>query len=338
MNITGRILSLVFALSTAYSALAQRVELLDSGTGVSFRGLSVVSDRTIWVSGSKGTVGISTNSGKSWRYFVVYGYEGREFRDIEAFDGATAVIMASDEPAVILKTTNAGKSWKKVYESKIRGMFLDAMEFWNEESGIVIGDPINGKFFVARTFDGGTTWKDVPADKSPAAESGEACFAASGTNVRALDRDEACFVTGGTHSRLFWKGRPISLPVAQGQETQGANSVAVWHRGNNVHHIIVVGGDFRADSSRTGNCALSRDGGKSWIRPSNPPYGYRSCVEFISATKVVTCGITGVDLSLDEGINWNNLSATGFHVCRRAKNGDAVFLAGENGRIGKIVF
>ena len=82
------------------------------------------------------------------------------------------------------------------------------MEFWNEQSGIVIGDPIDGKFFVARTFDGGSSWQEIPLDKRPVADSGEACFAASGTNVRALDKDEAVFVSGGTKSRLFSKNQP----------------------------------------------------------------------------------------------------------------------------------
>ena len=42
------------------------------------------------------------------------------------------------------------------------GMFLDAMEFWNEQSGIVIGDPIKGRFFITRSFDNGDHWQDIP--------------------------------------------------------------------------------------------------------------------------------------------------------------------------------
>lgn len=338
MIITRLFLGVVLTLIITCNGYPQRIEVLHSGTGVSLRGLSVVSQKTIWASGSNGTVGISTNGGKTWRFFVVPGYESRDFRDIEAFDASTAILLAVGEPAIILKTTNGGKSWLKVYENKSPGMFLDAMEFWNKKYGFVIGDPVKARFFVARTIDGGSKWQDIPFDKRPLADSGEACFAASGTNVRALDKNQACFVSGGSRSRLFWKGAAITLPILQGRETQGANSVSIWQNGNNAHHIIITGGDFKADSLRIGNCTLSRDGGKTWIRPFNPPYGYRSCVEFISATRVITCGITGVDLSLDEGINWNNISAIGFHVCRKSKKGDAVFLAGEDGRIGKIIF
>lgn len=184
---------------------AQVIQLVHSGVNVSIRGLSVVDDKTIWVSGSNGTVGKSTDSGNTWKWISVTGFEKRDFRDIEAFDGATAIIMAIAEPAQILKTTNGGESWKLVYENKTPGMFLDAMEFWNEQSGIVLGDPVNGKFFIARTFDEGNTWQEISAANLPAADSGEACFASSGTNIRKLDRDEACFVSGGTRSRFSQK-------------------------------------------------------------------------------------------------------------------------------------
>lgn len=326
--------NIIFVLFS-FETFAQQIELLNEGGRISLRGLSVVSDRIVWVSGTDGNVGRSTDGGKTWYWKKVTGYESRDFRDIEAFSSSEAIIMAVGEPAIILKTVNGGASWKKVYENNTKGMFLDAMEFWNEQSGIVVGDPVEGRFFVARTFDGGNTWKEIAPGKSPAAANGEACFAASGTNVRALDRDEACFVTGGQISRLMWKGEPIKLPLLQGQESQGANSIAVWNK-KKIPQIVIVGGDFMHDSLRAGNCAVSRNGGKTWIKPSSLPYGYRSCVEYISSTRLITCGLNGVDISLDEGINWNSISSIGFHVCRKAKNGKDVFLAGGNGRIAKL--
>src|SRR5688572_23542338 len=141
----GLFLSLFIVLLA--SAQTPRIDTLTSGTKTSIRGLSVVSDKVIWVSGSNGMVGTSTNGGKDWRWLQVKGFEKTDFRDIEAFDGATAIIMAVDTPAYILKTTDAGNNWKVVYENRKAGMFLDAMEFWNTEAGIVIGDPIDGKIF-----------------------------------------------------------------------------------------------------------------------------------------------------------------------------------------------
>lgn len=316
------------------------VEVLTSGTQTSIRGLSVVNDNVVWVSGSNGTVGKSTDGGKNWNWMTVTGFEKNDFRDIEAFDAASAIIMSVGEPAYILKTNDGGKTWKVVYENKAKGMFLDAMEFWNEQSGIVIGDPINGKFFIVRTFDNGEHWQEIPFDKKPAADSGEACFAASGTNVRALDREEAVFVSGGLRSRIFSKNGASVLPIIQGKETTGANSIAVWsnkklHAGKK---IVAVGGDFNNNTSTEKICCYTNDGGKTWNAPDIPPHGYRSCVEYLSENSLLSCGLNGVDYSNDGGKNWQWISKEGFHVCRMAKSGKAIFLAGGNGKIGKIVW
>jgi hypothetical protein len=61
-------------------------------------------------------------------------------------------------------------------------------------------------------------------------------------------------------------------------------------------------------------------------------------VEYLSKKQLVSCGPTGVDYSLDGGNTWKLISKEGFHVCRIAKNGAAVYLAGANGRIGKLLF
>jgi photosystem II stability/assembly factor-like uncharacterized protein len=316
------------------------VKIITQDAKTDIRGLSVVNDMVVWVSGSNGTIGKSTDGGKSWKWFVVKGFEKRDFRDIEAFDAATAVVIAVDAPAYILKTTDGGESWKIVYENKTTGMFLDAMEFWNEVSGIVIGDPIGGKVFVARTFDGGNTWKDIPDNYRPIADSGEAFFAASGTNVRALDRDESVLVSGGSRSRMYVRDKKIDLPILQGRETTGANSIAVLDnnklKGGST--MIIVGGDFSNPRSDSLNCFFTANHGKTWKAPKTPPHGYRSCVEYLSKKQLVTCGPTGVDYSLDGGNTWKLISKEGFHVCRIAKNGAAVYLAGANGKVGKLLF
>src|SRR5690349_20756352 len=159
------------------------VEVLTSGTQTSLRGLSVVNDNVVWVSGSNGMVGKTTNGGKNWKWYTVKGFEKKEFRDIEAFDAMTALIIAIDEPGYILRTHDGGESWKVVYENRTKGMFLDAMEFWDESSGTVVGDPVNGRFFITRSSDGGNTWQDEISENCPRADSGEACFASSGTNI-----------------------------------------------------------------------------------------------------------------------------------------------------------
>src|SRR5437763_160839 len=150
--------------------------------------------------------------------------------------------MGTDAPAYILRTADGCDTWKVVYENKTKGIFLDAMEFWNEQSGIVIGDPIEDKFFIARTFDGGMHWHEIPNKNLPVADSGEVCFASSGTCIRKLDNDEACFVTGGLRSRLLIRDKKIDVPILHGKKSTGANSIAV----KNNKTLVIVGGDFTA--------------------------------------------------------------------------------------------
>ena len=318
------------------------VEVLTSGTETSLRGLSVVNDNIVWVSGSNGTVGKSTNAGKNWKWMKVNGFEKTDFRDIEAFDANTAIIMGVAEPAYILKTNDGGESWRVVYENKTKGMFLDAMDFANNQRGIVVGDPINGKIFIARTNNSGNTWEEIEEKQTrPVADSGEAFFAASGSNVKLFTNDEFFIVSGGLRSRLITNSSAIDLPVIQGKESTGANAIDIYDNGmpkKPGQRMVVVGGDFSADSLVEKNCFYTLNGGKTWLTPDTPPHGYRSSVEYLSKKDLLACGLNGVDYSSDNGKNWKWISKEGFHVCRIARVGTTVFLAGGNGKIGKVVW
>jgi hypothetical protein len=84
-------------LDTSTFALGQGVVLHKT----SFRGLSVVDDNIIWVSGSRGTIAKSLDGGKTFEYSQLKGYEKSDFRDVEAFDAKHAIIMSSGTPALI---------------------------------------------------------------------------------------------------------------------------------------------------------------------------------------------------------------------------------------------
>jgi hypothetical protein len=326
----------VFILLTAFLSAQPTIKILESGKRVSIRGLSVVTDDIIWASGSAGSVARSTDGGNTWTWMTVPGYEKRDFRDIEAFDASTAIIMGVAEPAVILKTTDGGKNWKKVFEDTTKGMFLDAMLFNDDQLGRVIGDPINNAIFLSYTTNQGDTWQKT---NNPdllnllVAREGEAFFAASGTNMAAAG-NHFLLVSGGRSSRLLVINRWYDLPLNKGLESTGANSIAVYDR-----MAVIVGGDFAKDTMSSGNCLLFQLDLKIKFRqPATPPHGYRSCVIYINRKKLLTCGTSGVDISKDGGMNWELISRESFHVCQKAKKGKAVFLAGGGGRIAKLEY
>lgn len=334
------LLSFILLLNISFFLQAQTLTILTSKDKISIRGLSVVNDQIIWASGSSGQVAKSTDGGKTFEWITVKGYEKKDFRDIEAFDANTAVIMAVDSPAIILKTKDGGKSWYEVFHDNTSGMFLDAMDFDKDGNGIVVGDPINNKLFIATTHNYGERWIPLrPADNFYTADTGEAFFAASGTNVKISGNKKnhvICFVTGGSDSRLFFNGQPLALNILKGKTTQGANSVAL---NDAISKMVVVGGDFNDPQNANGNIEIFSINGSQLLTPvvKTPPHGYRSCVAFITDDSLVCCGLSGVDISNDGGLHWKLISGESFHVCAKAKNGTAVFLAGKDGRIAKLV-
>lgn len=344
------ILFLVFALP---SHAQYRIELIDSnqcklGEGVilsktSFRGLSVVDNQTIWVSGSRGTFAKSTDGGNTFVYTQVKGYEKSDFRDIEAFDDKRAVMMSSGTPAYILKTTDGGQTWKEVYKNTDTAYFLDAMDFWDEQRGIIVGDPIHHHFVLLQTNNGGESWQELDTSKTPLAMEGEAVFAASGTSLRCLGKyGRVGFVTGGKHTRALGKNIASKngsweyehLPIQHGVSSKGAFSFAANDSAN-----LMVGGDYANDKMVSNNSCIQ------YLPPANKDEvfsqmiddvkGYRSCVEAISNHQFIACGTSGVDCYANR--YWTTISSQGFHVVRKAKKGNAVFLAGPKGKIGRLI-
>lgn len=310
------------------SLSAQSIKTLNKSGKISLRGLSVVNDHVIWVAGSK--IGKSTDAGKTWEWITLGKYPNAEFRDIEAFSEDVAIIMSVGEPAYILKTIDGGNTWKEVYKNATKGMFLDAMDFADDVDGIVLGDPIDGKFFLAKTIDGGDTWLEL--NRFPKPDSTEACFASSGTNIRVFNKDQIAFITGGVVSNLILgREKKQKLPILQGTSSTGANSIAIKDSLN----YIVVGGDF-TNTEAGPNCVITNDGGKTWTFPEKGPEGYKSCVEYLYGDTWVCCGLTGVDISTDNGKTWKQISKDSYHTCRKAKNGNKVFLSGNESRIGVL--
>ncbi|MES2560105.1 MAG: YCF48-related protein [Bacteroidota bacterium] len=344
-----------------FSANAQyRVEVLDSasfqlGEGVvlsktSFRGLSVVNDQTIWVSGSRGTIARSVDGGKSFGYKQLKGYEKSDFRDIEAFDDKRAIIMSSGTPAYILKTTNGGDTWKEVYKNMDTAYFLDAMDFWDEKRGMLVGDPIKGHFILLQTKDGGETWKELDTILTPKAFDGEAVFAASGTSLRCWGRNEFGFVTGGVISRL-WRSdfkcsysKSDTLEMIQGKQSQGTFSFYKMDKS-----WMFVGGDYMNDTQITKANVYyafkNVDNAHNW---GENIHGYKSAVELINIgfyghPHFIATGTSGTEIGkylcgfLNCSYHWDKVSSESFHVVRKAKNGNAIFLAGPKGKIGRLV-
>ena len=312
------------------------INILTQKKGISLRGLSIPNENTIWASGSKGSIAISTDGGARFNWKQIVGYETRDFRAIYAWNANEAIAVAIAAPAIVLKTKDGGVSWYKVYENKDTLMFLDAIKFKDSVQGSIVGDPMGNQIFLLNTNDKGEHWQEVTANHfTSKLKDGEAFFASSNSNIAYANGSEF-LITGGLSSRLWIDGNAIDLPIVQGEKTTGANSIAISPSSNNM---IIVGGDFTKKNNAENNITGFKYKSKWSIKKKiGNPHGYKSSVSFITNNFVIVCGTSGVDFSKNKGKKWELISTESFHVVQKQPNKKAAILAGSDGRIGSIHF
>ena len=315
-----------------------------SGTSADFRGVSAIGSSVVWASGSKGTYARTTDGGATWRASVVPGAEQLDFRDVQAIDADTAYLLNAGEPARIYKTTDGGSHWTLQYTNTTRGVFFDAMAFWDAEHGIAFSDPVGGSFLIVTTTNGGQSWKEVPRENIPPPLPGEAAFAASGTCISVQGRDNVWFGTGGgAVSRVFrstdrgqtWK--VATTPIKSGNASSGIFSIAFKDATNGV----AVGGDYQKVNEASDNVARTTDGGESWTQGgrSEPP-GLREAASYVPGTSrptLVAVGPSGSGYSLDDGQTWTRIDTTGHHSVSFTGPINAGWAVGAGGQISKYV-
>jgi photosystem II stability/assembly factor-like uncharacterized protein len=286
------------------AAAAQHVSV---PTSSSLRGLSVVSDKIIWASGTEGAVIRTTDGGKNWSVMTVPGAEKLDFRGIRAFDANTALIISSGPAekgqARIYRTADGGKNWTHVYEQKTPGIFFDAIAFWDHKNGIVLSDPVEGHFALFSTEDGGSTWKQIAPRSLPAALPGEGAFAASNSCLMVQGKADVWFATGGASvARVFHSGdrgktwTVAETPMHPRNSSSGIFSLAFL----NSREGVAVGGDYQhPESSDLPNVLRTSDGGKTWGpgEPTQPAGAYLSSAAVLvlpAKTDFVFVGISGM--------------------------------------------
>ncbi len=336
---------LLMVFSVAAKGQLYSIRYIDTKTNASFRGLSVANRNAVWVSGSKGWVGRTTNGGTDWHFGQVPGYEQCDFRTIYAFDSNNAIIANAGSPAYILRTGDGGNSWQKVYENKDSAAFIDGIDFWNKRKGIVYGDPINGRMLLLHTNSKGKHWKERSKRNRPKMEPGEASFAASGTNIHCMLWGTVVIAAGGKTSKLYisrsngLRWRTIPTPMLAGKESTGIFS---FMTGRGVWNWYIAGGDYKQDTLRTANFFYTRNKGKKWIAPTTTTRGYRECLAAIDTTglkggwitSIFALGPTGIDVSTDKGATWQALSDDkDLHVIKVSADHKRLFLAGGKGKL-----
>lgn len=251
----------------------------------SVRAIEVVNDSVVWFGGSNGKWGYTLDNGKHWKIETMdHLGQNPEFRSIARLSDGTIFLVSVQKPAAIFRSKDMGLHWDIVYEADETDAFFDALEFWDDEKGILLGDPIDGCFYIATTQDGGNTWAKVDCSVLPSAQQDEYPFAASNTNI-ALNGDNVWIGTGGKNgSRIYfspdrgesWKVFPS--PMISGEAMTGIYSIDFY----NTDIGIIAGGNWENVKDSTKSIYSTNDGGKTWsYLPVEDGKGYISCVQYI---------------------------------------------------------
>ena len=314
-------------------------QLSPTGSTARLRGLSVVSDDVVWASGSVGTVLRTTNGGSTWQSVGPPGTANLQFRDIEAFDANTAVILSigTGTDSRIYRTTDGGATWQLVFVNAEPTAFYDCMTFFDKHRGLALSDPVDGRFRILGTSDGGQTWSIVAADMPPALPL-EFAFAASGQCITSSGGRDAWFATGGDAvARVFHStDRGLTWTVANTPVRSGPSAGIFALAFRDHQHGLAVGGDFLAPTASPDAFALSDDGGASWSLVAAAPDEYRSGAHLVTGTTALAVGPSGSDVSVDQGLSWTRFDGGSFDTVDCA-GGFACWASGEQGRVAKLV-
>ena len=288
--------------------------------GASFRAVHAASSAVVWVGGTSGACLRTVDGGTNWERLTVPNADNLDFRSVFAFDARTAVLASAGEAgrglARICRTGDGGQTWQTVFDTAEQGVFLDAVSFWDPASGLAVGDPIDRRWYLLQTTDGGRSWERIAPAGLPLMQFGEAAFAASNSSLFLWGTSNLWIASGSAWtSRVFlspnraktW--RVLSTPIASGP-TAGIFALCFW----DAQHGIAVGGDHQRETNASENVLLTSDGGLHWRKgaPTNPS-GLKEGVVILPGNVLLAVGPSGTSLSRNLAQSWQKVDHLRLH-------------------------
>lgn len=312
---------------------------LESGIHATIRAIDAVNDSVVWASGAGGHVLKSGDCGENWEVFRIDTAGKMDFRSLYAWGADSAMVFSTDNPAVAYKTSDGGKTWRMVFKREQKGIFINSMSFKDAGNGVAVGDPVEGKFLLLGTTDGGETWNDLAA---PVAGAGEGGFAASNSCVQYLPSGKIVFITGVAGANFYSapgkdRGWKVAEPGIRSGGEDGCDGIyCVYMKDDKTG--MVAGGNYKQEKIKEGVVAFTADGGATWHLPQTPPHGFISCVRPVPGYEKmwIAVGSHGYSVSYDDGRNWVPGSEEGYHALTAPEKGKYMYAAGERGKMARI--
>lgn len=315
-----------------------------SGTTVLLQGVSAATERVVWVSGRAGTFARTTDGGERWEAGRVAGADSLEFRDVEAFDADTALLLSAGpgDRSRIYRTVDGGRTWSLRFRNADPDAFLDCFDFWTRDRGIAFSDAVRGEHFLLETDDGGVTWDRIPPRRLPAALPGEGSFASSGTCVAASGARTGLVGLGNTSRTRVLRTTDggstwgvAETPIVAG-EAAGIGSVVAF----DPMRAVALGGEFARPGARGTYVALTSDGGQTWTPGASPTFAgavYGAARVPGAGESLVAVGPGGANLSPNGGRSWTSLDTLTWWSVDIASP-RAGWMVGPDGRIVRLRF
>ncbi|ADQ18684.1 WD40/YVTN/BNR-like repeat-containing protein [Leadbetterella byssophila] len=289
----------------------------------------------IWLSGSKGSLFISTDRGNTWENRCPEEYKHLDFRGIAVLSDTVIIAMSAGEgedgKAVVIKSGDKGKTWRKVLQKTEPGTFFDGIKFKSPWTGFILGDPIDAYPYLLKTVDAGETWERVK--NLPPIEEGEASFASSNSGIATLG-DNIWF---HTQNRVFHSNN-------SGEYWQVHNTLFLKGKSQGIfglfaldpYTLIAVGGDYLPHKEPVLQYSLSGSSGQAWYTQKEFwKVGLTECISSFGEKKhLISVGTHGTAISQDSGYSWKPLDQASFHVVKCF--GNTCLAAGGEGKVGII--
>jgi len=225
-----------------------------AGTSVRLNWVKTVSDQIGWIAGNSGLILKTTNGGKVWN--VASGnLPSVHYYCIDALDAQQAIVdsyvqdpISSLYMAGIYKTIDGGSTWVKKYEKS--DVFINTVKMFDAMNGIALADPVQGKWLVLSTSDGGETW--IPQSNAPAQKEGEfgnfgSCWHSSTKGWFGTDKPHMYALSGSSWSEL-----PVAL-------LDHVNALSFDESGNGL-----------AGDANTGQLVRTKNWGQTWEQVNAP--------------------------------------------------------------------
>ncbi len=252
---------------------------------------------------------LSTDGGSTWTV-ASNGYTGALIRHVSVDPHNPAVVYAGGRSG-LFRSDDGGETWTGLAFPPVRHTEINAFAISPEDSNLVINGPWDIGRTIARSEDGGFSWKQIDVHSGNESQYLDIQFATSNTSIIYAGRGKAKYKYGDIPGTAE-PGDGVYVSRDAGLEWFPAMDKNI--EGKSISSIAVNPLNPNLIAAGTGNGVyLSQNGGKSWKISSkgiDPGADIKDVVFNPDDPAILWCAdfMTGVYQSTDGGETWINRS------------------------------